>query len=139
MDLARFDDVELLPAAASYRAQIDSETIAQGWDVAATVTTIFLEGTEYERGELDPSAPKRPAAPLEEHPLVRHYGLSLEHLALTKAHRKVEGDHRRSAWRVVLDFVGEGARVRVVDAMQRALEAWLAYRDDVARACGVER
>jgi hypothetical protein len=27
----------------------------------------------------------------------------------------------------------------VVDAMQRALAAWLAYRDEVALACGLER
>jgi len=139
MELARFDAVELLPAAASYRAEIDNDTIAQGWDVAATVTTIFLEGTEYERGELDPAAQKRPAAPLQEHPLVKHYGLPLEHLELVRAHRMVEGDHRQAAWRIVLDHVEPARRQVVVAAMQRMLVRWHAYRDAVAEACGVSR
>ena len=34
----------------------------------------------------------RATPPLHEHPLVKHYGLPLEHLALTKAHRAVEGE-----------------------------------------------
>ena len=139
MDLARFDQVELLPAAASYRAVLDELTQKQGWEVAAAVTTIFIEGTPYERGELDAQAEKRPADALEDHPLVRHYGLPLEFLALTKAHRKVEGSHRRSAWSVVLDHVSPAARPPVIAGMQRALAAWLAYRDDVARACGLTR
>jgi pyrroloquinoline-quinone synthase len=65
--------------------------------------------------------------------------LSLEHLALTKAHRQVEGDHRRSAWHVILSFVAEAKRPSVVESMGRALRAWQAYRDDVAAACGVGR
>lgn len=139
MDLSRFDDVELLPAAAAYRAALDELTRQSGWEVAAAVTTIFIEGTPYERGELDDKAAKRPEAALEEHPLVRHYGLSVDFLALTKAHRKVEGSHRRSAWSVVLDHVPPSARPRVIAGMERALAAWLAYRDDVARACGLTR
>jgi hypothetical protein len=35
--------------------------------------------------------------------------------------------------------VPDVARERVVEAMQSALEAWLAYRDDVAAACGLSR
>ena len=139
MDLARFDDVTLLPAAAAYRAALDELTQKQGWAVAAAVTTIFIEGTPYERGELDEQAAKRPEDALEDHPLVKHYGLSVEFLALTKAHRKVEGSHRRSAWSVVLDHVPPAARAPVIAGMERALAAWLAYRDDVARACGLTR
>jgi len=139
MDLARFDDVELLPAAATYRRVLDDLTQHRGWEVAAAVTTIFIEGTPYERGELDANAAKRPEEALEEHPLVRHYGLSVEFLALTKAHRKVEGSHRKSAWTVVLDHVPPDVRARVVAGMEEALGAWLRYRDDVARACGLTR
>src|SRR5689334_12888878 len=105
LDLARFESVELLPAAARWRALLDDCTRRRGWEVAAAVTTIFIEGTAHERGELDPSAPRRPTPPLEEHPLVVHYGLPLAGLALTKAHRGVEGEHRQAAWRVVLDHV----------------------------------
>jgi pyrroloquinoline-quinone synthase len=63
----------------------------------------------------------------------------VEHLALTKAHRQVEGEHRAAAWRIIIGHVPEVARERVVEAMQSALEAWLAYRDDVAAACGLSR
>jgi pyrroloquinoline quinone (PQQ) biosynthesis protein C len=139
MDLRRFESVELLPAAHRFRAVLDERTQRQGWSQACAVTTIFLEGTDHERGELDPAAPRRPAPPLEQHPLVVHYGLPLEALALTKAHRKVEGSHREAAWRIVLDHIPAAERESVVNAMEAALAAWLAYRDEVAAACGLQR
>jgi hypothetical protein len=137
MDLARFDRVELLPAARLYRSFLDDATTKRGWASAAAVTTIFLEGTPHERALFDPSTPPRPEPPLAEHPLVVHYGLPIASLALTKAHRGVEGEHRMAAWRAMLDHVADGDRGRVVDAMNEALDRWYAYRDDVATACGV--
>jgi pyrroloquinoline-quinone synthase len=137
MDLSRFEHVELLPAAREFRQVLDDHTQGRGWAQAAAVTTIFLEGTEHERGELDPAVPRRPAPPLEQHPLVVHYGLPLEALALTKAHRSVEGNHRAAAWRILLDHVPASEHDRVLAAMQRTLGAWLAYRDEVATACGL--
>ena len=141
MDLSRFVQVTLLPAARSYRAFLDEATLSRGWEVGAAVTTLFLEGTAHERGELDadPSLPRRPMPPLEEHPLVRHYGLPLDSLLLTKAHRAVEGEHRAAAWRVMLDYAGSEARPAVVESMQDALSLWLGYRDGVAEACGLSR
>jgi pyrroloquinoline-quinone synthase len=139
MDLARFDAVTLLPAARRYRAFLDHATEACGWSVAAAVTTLFLEGTPHDRSVLDPNAAPRPEPPLTEHPLVKHYGLPLEALALTKAHRSVEGDHRAAAWRVMLDHVPADARQACVDALEDALVLWLAYRDDVAEAVGLQR
>ena len=136
-DMARFERIELLPAARAFRAVLDEHTQRHGWAQAAAVTTIFIEGTEHERGELDPAAPRRPVPPLEQHPLVRHYGLPLEALALTKAHRKVEGSHRAAAWRILLDHVPAGDRPGVVAAMEKTLAAWLAYRDAVAAAVGL--
>jgi pyrroloquinoline quinone (PQQ) biosynthesis protein C len=139
MDLARFGQVTLLPTSRSYRAFLDEATLSRGWEVGAAVTTLFVEGTAHERAELDPAQPGRAAAPLEEHPLVRHYGLSLDHLLLTKAHRAVEGEHRAAAWRVMLDHVSSEARPAVVESMERALALWLGYRDGVAEACGLSR
>ena len=139
MDLRRFEQVELLPAAARYRAFLDDATTAQGWQAAAAVTTLFIEGTPFERGEIDDAAPRRPEPPLAEHPLVRHYGLPVEALELTRVHRKIEGNHRAAAWRVILDHVGEDAREKVVDVMRRAQHHWIAYRDDVAAACDLKR
>ncbi|HEU0034018.1 MAG TPA: iron-containing redox enzyme family protein [Kofleriaceae bacterium] len=139
MDMTRFERVELLPGARRFRHVLDVHTQRHGWAQACAVTTIFLEGTDHERGELDPSAPKRPAPPLEHHPLVVHYNLPLESLALTKAHRRVEGSHREAAWRIVLDHITEADRPGVVTAMTTTLEAWQAYRDEVAAACGITR
>lgn len=139
MDVERFERVTLLPKARSYRAFLDEATTYRGWAVAAAIATLFIEGTAFERHELDENAPPRPQPPLESHPLVQHYGLPVECLALTKAHRSVEGDHRKAAWRVMLDHVPVDDRERVVAAMAEAVDAWRAYRDDVAEACGVTR
>ncbi len=139
MDLERFERVELLPAAKAYRQLLDDCVQRRGWEVAAAVSTIFIEGTQYERGEVDAAAPKRPVPPLEQHPLVVHYGLPLEALALTKAHRSVEGEHRDSAWRILVEHVPTSAQAGVISAMQQVLQAWHAYRDDVAHAVGLSR
>ena len=138
MDLERFASPILLPAARTFRELIDETTLRRGWGVAACVTTIFLEGTANERSELELDRPQSPAR-LEDHPLVRHYGLPLERLALTKAHRAVEGDHRKAAWRVALDGIPGGDRPRAVAALVEIERAWQAYRDDVAKACGIAR
>jgi pyrroloquinoline quinone (PQQ) biosynthesis protein C len=137
MDLTRFENITLLPASQHYRTVLNQNTQTRGWASAAAVTTLFVEGTAYERGEVDKHAPKRPVQPLEKHPLVVHYGLRVEHLALTKAHRQVEGEHRTSAWHVVLEHVPSSERHTVVLAMEEVLKAWLSYRDGVAEACGL--
>jgi pyrroloquinoline quinone (PQQ) biosynthesis protein C len=139
MDVERFANVQLLPAARSYRGFLDDVTTNRGWAIAAAVATLFIEGTAYERHELDSSASPRPQAALEDHPLAKHYGLPVECLALTKAHRSVEGEHRKAAWRVMLNHLPASDRVGVVRAMRQAVDAWRAYRDDVAEACGVSR
>ncbi len=139
MDLERFSNVQLLPAARVYRDFLDGATTNRGWSVASSVATLFIEGTAYERHELDQAAPPRPQPPLEEHPLVKHYGLPVECLALTKAHRSVEGEHRQAAWRVMLNHVPSVDRADVVRAMAQAVDLWRAYRDDVAEACGIHR
>ena len=139
MDLTRFDNVQLLPAARHYRNFLDEATQRYGWEIAAAVVTIFVEGTKDERAVIDPSTPAAPPPPLEEHPLVRHYGMAVEHLALTKAHRQVEGHHRASAWAGILTHVTPTRRGPVVRAMNEALERWLLYRDAVAEICGVQQ
>lgn len=139
MDLARFDHVELLPAAGVYRAVLDDCTLRRGWAAAVAVTTLFIEGTEHERALFDPTSPPRPEPSLNEHPLVAHYGLPVERLALVRAHRDVEGEHRVAGWRMVLDHVPASDRPRVVIAMRDALTAWRSYRDAVAEACGAVR
>jgi pyrroloquinoline-quinone synthase len=116
----------------AYRAVIDAYTMGRGWAVAAAVTTLFLEGTPQERAVLAGTA--RPDPPLERHPLVVHYGLPVASLALTRAHRSVEGDHRLSAWRSLLDHAPEGDRSAVIEAMEQTLAAWKDYRAAIAAA-----
>lgn len=137
MDLTRFEHVELLPAAQRYRDLLDQATQHYGWDIAVAIVTIFVEGSSGERAVLSPSNHK-PEPPLEEHPLVKYYGLSVERLALTKAHRQVEGHHRAAAWKAILDHVVPMRRGAIVRAMEEALRAWLLYRDEVALMCGVK-
>lgn len=139
MDLSRFASVELLPHAKAYRAFLDDATQRRGWEVAAAVVTLFVEGSKDERAYIDPSVPKPPELPLTEHPLVKHYGQPLERMALSKAHRAVEGDHRASAWKIILYYVPAERRSAVLSAMEEALASWLRYRDDVAQVCGIER
>lgn len=137
MDLERFRCVQLLPAARRYRDWLDDATQLYGWDIGAAVVTIFVEGNADERAALN--GDHRVSPPLEEHPLVKHYALPLENLALTKAHRQVEGRHREAAWNAILHHVPPRRRGAVVRAMNEALDLWLAYRDEVAQACGLER
>jgi Iron-containing redox enzyme len=138
MDLKRFDNIQMLPAARSYRRFLDEATQHYGWEIAVAVVTIFIEGTKDERAAIAPGHTV-PVPPLKEHPLVKHYNLPLQHLALTRAHRKVEGNHRSAAWDAILNHVTPTRRGAVVRAMDEALEYWLAYRDDVAAACGLRR
>ena len=137
MSLGRFQNVKLLPRARAYREFLEAATRARGWEVAAAVATLFIEGTKDDRAAVE-RAVKNPAAPLREHPLVKHYGLDLKHLALTRAHRAVEGDHRAAAW-AMLDYVPAKKRNSVAAHMERALALWLGYRDEVSAACGIER
>ena len=139
MDLRRFENIELFPAAQKYRHFLDEAIQHYGWEIAAAIVTIFIEGTKDERVVLDASAPRLQPPPLEEHPLVKHYGMAIEHLALTKAHRQVEGAHRAAAWSAILTHVSPTRRGTVVRSMQDALEHWLLYRDEVAALCGVAR
>jgi hypothetical protein len=136
MDLSRFENIQLLPAAKHYRNFLDDATQRYGWEIGAGIVTIFVEGTKDERAAIDP-ATAAPPAPLEEHPLVKHYGMAVQNLALTKAHRQVEGHHRASSWAGILAHVAPTRRGPVVRAMNEALERWLAYRDAVAEICGV--
>jgi len=138
-DMRRFDSVQLLAGSQKYRDVIDKFTECHGWEAACAIATIFIEGTPYERGEIDPNAPKRPVQPLEQHPLHAHYGLPLEFLALPRIHRGVEGGHREAAWRTILEHVSESARPGVVEAMKSALDGWHSYKEAVAEAVGLRR
>ncbi len=125
--------------ALAYRAFLDEVSAASPWQVGCAVLTIFVEGSIHERAEM---AGARVHLPIEEavraHPMVAHYGCPSENLDLVRAHRSVEGDHRKDAWRSVLEHVDDDALAdAVVTAVRTAREQWLNYRDGVAREMGV--
>lgn len=123
--------------ALSYRAFLDEVTTSPPWVVGAAVLTIFVEGSVHEREEL---AGRRALPPIEEsvlsHPMVKYYGCPPEKLRLVRAHRAVEGGHRKDAWRMVLSHA-RGHERAVIRAVNRALMTWLKYRDGVVRAMGL--
>jgi pyrroloquinoline quinone (PQQ) biosynthesis protein C len=129
----------LEPEALAYRAFLDEVSAARPWVVGAAVLTIFVEGSVHERSDVQGTRTERPIEELiATHPMVVHYGCPPEKLRLARAHRMVEGGHRRDAWASVLDHVHEPKDSdEVALAVERALELWLAYRDGVARAMGL--
>jgi len=134
-------DGPIEPEAVAYRAFLDRYSASSPWYVGAAVVTIFVEGSVHEREERRGT---REQARIEEsialHPLVRFYGCPPESMQLARAHRAVEGDHRRDAWDALLgqvpaDRTAQGA---VVAAVASAHQGWLRYRDGVARAMGLK-
>jgi len=139
---ADFEQVSLLPESAAYRRWLDHTTTAGSWLEGAAVTTIFVEGSVHERSALNGASRDEPdiEKKIANHPLVKYHGVAPRYLDLIRAHGAVEGLHRQDAWKMVLDHASTAeAQQRIVHAMERSLELWLAYRDGVALACGLSR
>lgn len=145
-DRRDFRNVKLLPESRKYRDWLDEATTTLPWVVGAAVAAIFVEGSVHDRREISLPAP-RPVSQEEierhvirDNPLVRYHGLDPRYLKLKRAHARVEDGHRRSAWRIVLDHARRAdERSLCVDALERSLSLWLAYRDGVAKAAGIHR
>jgi pyrroloquinoline-quinone synthase len=137
-----FEAAELIPEAAAYRRWLDQVTTTASWIEGVAVATIFVEGSVHERAVLNGTAREEPdiEKKIANHPLVKYHRVAPKYLDLVRAHGAVEGLHRRDAWKMVLDYATTPeAHQRVVHAMDRSIELWLAYRDGVARACGIRR
>jgi pyrroloquinoline-quinone synthase len=139
-----FDDVILLPGARRYRAWVEQASHHRDWVVGAAVMTVFVEGSIKDRKELDePSKPKTAEeieAIVQQHALVRHYGLPPDAMDLIRSHQMVEAGHRHDAY----DMVVNHARTRaqqdtILRCLKKSLSLWTAYRDGVARACGFKK
>ena len=129
----------LVSESLAYRAFLDDVTQRGPWQIGCAVLTIFVEGSINERAEIEG---RRRLLPVEEatreHPMVKHYGCPPEKMLLLKAHRAVEGGHRKDAWASVLEHTPESLADAAGRAVEEALRRWLTYRDGVARAMGVE-
>ena len=139
-----FDHVALLPAARKYRAWLERASNHQDWVVGAAVMTVFVEGSIKDRKELaEPSKPKTTEeieSIVQQHPLVRHYGLAPDAMDLIRSHQMVEAGHRRDAYHMVVNHVRtRGQQETVLRHLRKSLTLWSAYRDHVARACGIRK
>ena len=134
-------ETAIVEEALRYRRFLDKVTSEPPWQVGAAVMTIFVEGNRFERENLQG---KRELPEIEDairtHPMVRDYGCPPECMRLVRAHRLVEGGHRDDAWSMVLNHVPENGSLseQVLAAVQEALARWMAYRDGVARAMGLQ-
>ena len=129
------------PEAIAYRALLDRCTGSPPWFVGAAVMTIFVEGSVHERAERRGDASE---LPIEEvivaHPMVRFYGCPPGAMRLARAHRAVEGDHRKDAWDMLLRHVPGGPEAAETGRRGRwnkPTSAGFRYRDGVARAMGL--
>ena len=145
-DRADFRDIMLLDEAREYRTWLDEVTTNLPWIVGAAVVTIFVEGSIHDRREIMSQEPAPATAVkeeaerrmLQENPLVKYHGLDPRYLKLKCAHARVESGHRHAAWRIVLDHARSGGdRMLCIEAMEKSLELWHAFRDAVARAAGI--
>ena len=142
--LRSFDKVILLPAARRYRAWLDRVSHHQDWVIGAAALTVFVEGSIKDRKELaEPSKPKSAEeieTLVQQHPLVKHYRLSPDAMDLIRAHQLVESGHRHDAYDMVVNYAATRRRQEaVLRCLKKSLTLWHAYRDAVARTCGLKK
>jgi pyrroloquinoline-quinone synthase len=136
------DERQLHPAAVAYQRTLREGATRGPWQAAVALLTIFVEGSVNERAELAGSYVRAQGEDaVAKHPLVVHYGCPPSAMDLTRAHATVEGGHRADAWRIVLAHVGDDGPIAraVEETCERALAAWLEYRDGVAERMGIAR
>ncbi len=140
-DRALFENPALLPASAAYKEFLLRATARPPWQIGAAVATIFVEGSVNERAVIEGRAAPPPADPedaVRAHPLVRVHGVEARFMDLVRVHRDVEGGHRDDAWRAILGYTPLALERRVVSSVRKALRLWLAYRDGVVGAMGLQ-
>ena len=139
-----FEDIRLLPAARRYRDWLDRMSNHRQWVLGAAALTVFVEGSVKDRTELtEPSKPKTPEeidTLIAQHPLVKHHGLTPDRMDLIRAHQAVEAGHRHDAYDMVVNHATTRAQQQaVLTCLKKCLTLWQAYRDAVAKACGIVR
>lgn len=138
-----FEHIRPLPASRTYRAWLDRMSNHRQWVMGAAALTIFVEGSVKDRKEiLEPSKPKSAEdieAIIQNHPLVRHHGLSPDCMDLIRAHQLVEAGHRHDAYDMVVNYTTPALQRSVVACLKKSLSLWCQYRDAVAKACGIKK
>ena len=137
-----FDRIKLLPTAKRYRAWLDRMSHHRDWVIGAAALTVFVEGSLKDRRELvEPSKPKTAQeieSVVEQHPLVKHYRVPSDAMDLIRAHQMVEAGHRHDAYNMVVNHSTTlPQQSAVLSCLKTGLRLWTAYRDAVAKACGI--
>lgn len=144
LDIEAFQRARLLAASAIYRKWLDKATAHRDWVIGAATMAIFVEGSVKDRKEiLEPSIPKTEdeiEAYVTAHPLVQHHGIARASMDLIRAHQKVEAGHRQDAYEMVVTHAKTAAQQQsVLTSLATSLRLWTAYRDAVAKVCGLRR
>jgi pyrroloquinoline-quinone synthase len=139
-----FESVRLLPASRRYRVWLDRASQNRDWVIGAAALTVFVEGSVKDRKELlEPSKPRTAEeieAVIQQHPLVKYHRLSPDAMDLIRAHQMVEAGHRHDAYDMVVNYATTRAQQQaVMSCLKTCLTLWSAYRDAVARACGLQK
>ncbi len=139
-----FASVRLLPAARRYRAWLDRMSHNKDWVVGAAALTIFVEGSVKDRKEITEPSSRKTAEEIEsiiqQHTLVKHYGVSPDAMDLIRSHQMVEAGHRHDAYDMVVNHATTRTQQRaVLSSLKRCLSLWSAYRNDVAKLCGLNK
>ena len=139
-----FDRMRLLPAARRYRAWLDRVSNNRDWIVGAAALTVFVEGSvkDRQKSPTPPSLrpPKTSKSIVQRHPLVSHHGLPIDSMDLIRAHQMVEAGHRHDAYAMVVNYATTHAQQQaVLRCLKKCLRLWQAYRDAVAKACGLKK
>jgi pyrroloquinoline-quinone synthase len=138
-----FEHVRPLPASRAYRAWLDTMSTHRHWVMGAAALTVFVEGSVKDRNEMnEPSKPKSAEdieVIVQNHPLVRHHGVSPDCMDLIRAHQLVEAGHRHDAYDMVVNYTTSALQPSVLAGLKKSLSLWLRYRDAVAKACGIKK
>lgn len=139
-----FEHIRPLPASKAYRAWLDQMSNHKQWVLGAATLTVFVEGSVKDRKELlEPSKPKTAEeieTIIKNHPLVRYHGVSPDSMDLIRSHQLVEAGHRHDAYKMVTEYAVNAAMQRsVLAGLKKSMRLWLAYRDGVAKACGIKK
>ncbi|MFO0706113.1 MAG: iron-containing redox enzyme family protein [Nitrospira sp.] len=139
-----FENIRPLPASKVYRAWLDQMSNHKQWVLGAAALTVFVEGSVKDRKELlEPSKPKTAEeieTVIKNHPLVRHHGVSPDNMDLIRSHQLVEAGHRHDAYKMVTEHAVNAAVQRsVLAGLKKSMRLWLAYRDGIAKACGIKK
>jgi hypothetical protein len=91
----------------------------------------------------DPSKPKTAEeieTIVQRHPLVKHHSLPLDSMDLIRAHQMVEAGHRHNAYDMLVNYATTPSQQQaVLRCLKKCLTLWLAYRNDVAKVCGLKK